>query len=127
MNQDLSKLSPTVRASYEIFQGQILKEWEIESLFGNDMLISCTKSWGVFTSNQYLPTVHMKLFVLMTNDQFHGRKKNYKLKQFCHNNMEQGSSICQDGEEVEQSVPAQTKKAKPGIKTADKPWEDQHK
>ncbi|KAL2543772.1 NAM-associated domain-containing protein [Forsythia ovata] len=60
MNQDLSKLSPTVRASYEIFQGQILKEWEIEGLFGNDM-----------------------------------------------NNMEQGSNICQDGEEVEQSVPAQ--------------------
>ncbi|KAL2522014.1 uncharacterized protein Fot_25937 [Forsythia ovata] len=60
MNQDLSKLPPTVRASYEIFQGQILKEWEIEGLFGNDM-----------------------------------------------NDMEQESSICQDGEEVEQSVPAQ--------------------
>ncbi|KAL2554339.1 glutathione S-transferase T2-like [Forsythia ovata] len=32
MNQDLNKLSPTVRASYEI-----LKKWEIEGLFGNNM------------------------------------------------------------------------------------------
>ncbi|KAL2503598.1 NAM-associated domain-containing protein [Abeliophyllum distichum] len=37
MNQDLTKLSPNVRASYEIFQGQILKEWESEGLFGNNM------------------------------------------------------------------------------------------
>ncbi|KAL2551015.1 Cysteine synthase [Forsythia ovata] len=34
MNQDLSKLPPTVRASYEIYQAQILKEWENDGLFG---------------------------------------------------------------------------------------------
>ncbi|KAL2458638.1 NAM-associated domain-containing protein [Forsythia ovata] len=94
MNQDLSKLSPTVRASYEIFQAIVANILH--------KVVGC-----IYFKSKYLPTVHMKLFVLMTNDQFHGRKKNYKLKQFCHNNMEQESSICQDGEEVEQSVPAQ--------------------
>ncbi|CAH9075038.1 unnamed protein product [Cuscuta epithymum] len=33
MNQDLSKLSPSVRASYDVMQAKILKEWESDGLF----------------------------------------------------------------------------------------------
>ncbi|CAH9081016.1 unnamed protein product [Cuscuta epithymum] len=33
MNQDLSKLSPFVRASYEYMQAKILKEWDNDGLF----------------------------------------------------------------------------------------------
>ncbi|KAL2532874.1 NAM-associated domain-containing protein [Abeliophyllum distichum] len=37
MNQDISKLTPALRKTYEIYQAKILKEWENDDLFGNDI------------------------------------------------------------------------------------------
>ncbi|GER38023.1 serine/threonine-protein phosphatase 4 regulatory subunit 4 [Striga asiatica] len=37
MNQDLSKLTPVARASYEAMQAKILKEWENDEIFKTDM------------------------------------------------------------------------------------------
>ncbi|KAL2490700.1 putative LRR receptor-like serine/threonine-protein kinase [Abeliophyllum distichum] len=38
INQDIGKLTPALRQTYEIYQAKILKEWENEDLFGNDII-----------------------------------------------------------------------------------------
>ncbi|CAH9142463.1 unnamed protein product [Cuscuta epithymum] len=41
LNQDLSKLSESVRTSYEIMQTEILKEWKKDGLFKLNICVKC--------------------------------------------------------------------------------------